>query len=72
MCGISTGILESLIMESKEFDLYLGEYLGSVIENIGKEKEEINYYNLFSKFLWNTTVYIATSFDGYKNFNIIL
>ena len=72
MCGISTGILESLIMESKEFDLYLGEYLGTVIDNIGKEKEEINYYNLFSKFLWNTTVYIATSFEGYKNLNIVL
>ena len=36
MCGISTGVLESLFEISKEYMLYLGDYLEKVINNMGE------------------------------------
>lgn len=65
MCGISTGILESFFDTSTEYMLYLGDYLGKVIDNIGQKNESRNYEALNNQFLKDTATYIITLSDGY-------
>lgn len=66
MCGISTGVLESLFAVSKEYMLYLGDYLEKVINNIGKQNENQTYNELYTQFIKDTTTYIITQSNGYK------
>lgn len=69
LCGISSGLLMSLVDMSTGYTKLLSQYIISVTEPKTVEKD---FQSINDEFLKNTTNYILTTTGDYKNLNQIL
>ncbi len=69
LCGVSSGLLMSLVDMSTEYTKLLSQYIISITDSKTVEKD---FQSINDKFLKDTTNYILTTTGDYKNLNTIL